>query len=95
MGIVEVEQFSLVPGLDRAEFARLDAALQQWTYLHREGVRRRTTAFGADGEVLVVTLLAAGAPSEPPPRDDGAPLEAFTDVIEPSSYRRSVYTDLG
>lgn len=95
MGYVEVEQFELARGLGLEEFAGRDAALQAWSYLHRPGLLRRTTALGERGEVLVVTLFAGGsAPGPAHPREDGGPLASFIDAIDASTYRRSVYRDL-
>lgn len=95
MGYVEVEQFALVVGVAAEEFAVRDAALQSWSYLHRPGLLRRTTALGEHGEVLVVTLFAGASAPEPVAPDEGAgPIASFTDAIDASTYRRSVYRDL-
>jgi hypothetical protein len=96
MGYVEVEQFALASGIDDAEFARRDAALQAWSYVHRPGLVRRTTARGEDGAVLVVSVFHGRA--TPPPASSSAPgadaLASFTDAIDAQSYRRAVYRDL-
>ncbi len=96
MGYVEVEQFVLAEGIGATAFAGRDAALQAWSYVHRAGIVRRTTALGEQGEVLVVTLFSGGAAPEPevPDGDDASPLSVFTAAIDPSTYRRSVYRDL-
>jgi hypothetical protein len=91
MGRIELEQFSLVAGVSRDAFVRLDAEAQAWAYRHRAGLRRRTTALGGDGEVLVVTLLSAGAPADVP---EGPPTQLAA-VVDPGTYRRAVYDDLG
>jgi hypothetical protein len=91
MGSIELEQFSLVVGTSREEFLRLDAEAQAWAYRHRDGLRRRTTAVDADGGVLVVTLLGTDAEAREAPGPSG-PLAA---VVDPATYRRSRYVDLG
>jgi hypothetical protein len=94
MGYVEVEQFALASGVDAEEFARRDAALQAWSYVHRPGLVRRTTALGEDGEVLVLTVFH-GSAAPMPASSDADPLASFTEAIDASSYRRAVYRDLG
>jgi len=46
MGYVEIEEFDLIAGVDRAEFAARDRAVQLWSYRHRPNLVRRTTALG-------------------------------------------------
>ncbi|HEV3212255.1 MAG TPA: hypothetical protein VGZ03_02550 [Acidimicrobiales bacterium] len=96
MGYVEVEQFTLVDGIDAHEFARRDTALQRWSYVHRRGLVRRTTALADDGGVLVLTVFGgASAPTPAATEDSGEePLASFTAAIDPASYRRAVYRDL-
>jgi predicted benzoate:H+ symporter BenE len=101
VGYLELEQFTLAAGVTRTAFAAVDDGVQAWSYVHRDGLRRRTTAFAEDGGVLVVSLfatapapLALDAPtSSTAPIDDG--LEALRSVIEPGSYRRRVFEDRG
>ena len=103
MGYLELEQFTLAAGVTRTAFAAVDDAVQAWSYVHRDGLRRRTTAFADDGGVVVVTLFGTPTPPTPlgldAPRsstasiDDG--LEALRQVIEPGSYLRRVFEDRG
>ncbi len=102
MGFIELEQFALAPGVTRDDFVVLDDRLQAWSYVHRDGLRRRTTAFGGDGTVLIVSLFS-GATAPPPlvldavagvTRDDD-PVDGLRGAIQPESYRRSVYEDRG
>jgi hypothetical protein len=96
VGYVEVEQFALAAGVGAEEFVGRDAAMQAWSYVHRPGLLRRTTARGDGGEVLVLTLHSgAGAPEPLASRSPDDPLAAFTAAIDASTYRRSVYRDLG
>jgi hypothetical protein len=99
---IEIEQFALAPGVTRDSFSVLDDRLQAWSYVHRAGLRRRTTAFGDDGTVLVVTIFS-GATSPPPlvldtaagvTRDDDA-VDGLRGAIKPGSYRRNVFEDRG
>ena len=57
MAALEIETFSLVSGIDAATFRSLDEQMQEWCYLNRPGLARRTTARAEDGKYVVVTLL--------------------------------------
>ena len=57
MAVLEVETFSLVAGTDSLAFRALDEAMQEWCYLNRPGLARRTTARHDDGSYIVVTLF--------------------------------------
>lgn len=94
MGWVEIEEFSLITGVDDAAFADRDAALQAWSYVHRPKLVRRTTAVAEGGKALVVTLFSGDTPPAPAPLDD-APVAAFTQLVDAASYRRACYRDLG
>ena len=95
MGFVELEQFTLQPGVDREAFMRLDADVQVWSYLHRDGLIRRTTAFGEGAAVLVVTLFSGRAEPSANPRGTGdEPLSSFNATMDPATYTRSVFRDL-
>lgn len=96
MGYVEVEAFELAPGIDEREFARRDAELQTWSYLHRQGLLRRTTARNQDGGVLVLCIFGGATAPRPAPTDAplAEPLASFTEAIDPGTYRRAVYRDL-
>jgi hypothetical protein len=58
MAVLEIETFTLSPGIDAASFRALDEAMQEWCYVNRPGLARRTTAAGGDGQYVVVTLFA-------------------------------------
>jgi hypothetical protein len=95
VGYVEVEQFELAKDVEDDEFARRDAALQSWSYVHRPGLVRRTTARGEGRAVLVVTLFGGGEPPRPLEAGPGdGPLAAFHAVVATSTYWRAVYRDL-
>ena len=97
MGYVEIEQFSLAEGVTAEEFRQRDADLQVWSYVHRDGLVRRTTAIDGDGGVLVVTLFSST--SEPlavaGDAPNAAPVASFGASIDPATYRRAVFGDLG
>ncbi len=57
MAVLEIETFSIAPGIDADEFRALDEAMQEWCYLNRPGLARRTTARGDNGTYVVVTLF--------------------------------------
>ena len=57
MAVLEIETFTLSHGIDAASFRALDEAMQEWCYLNRPGLARRTTAQGDNGTYVVVTLF--------------------------------------
>ena len=57
MAVIEVETFTLVGGVSVEKFHALDEAMQEWCYLNRPGLARRTVAVDADGKFIVVTLF--------------------------------------
>lgn len=57
MAILEVETFALNPGIDAVTFRALDEQMQEWCYLNRAGLARRTTARNDNGSYVVITLF--------------------------------------
>ncbi len=57
MAVLEIETFSLTNGIDAAAFRALDEQMQEWCYLNRTGLARRTTARNDDGTYVVITLF--------------------------------------
>ena len=57
MAVLEIETFSLVPGTDALAFRALDEQMQEWCYLNRAGLARRTTARNDNGSYVVITLF--------------------------------------
>ena len=49
MAVIEVETFTLVGGVSVATFHSLDEQMQEWCYLNRPGLARRTGAVVATG----------------------------------------------
>jgi hypothetical protein len=58
MAVLEVETFTLAPGTDSVAFRALDEQMQEWCYVNRSGLARRTTASNDDGNYVVITLFA-------------------------------------
>jgi hypothetical protein len=63
MAILEVETFTLNPGVEALTFRALDEAMQEWCYLNRAGLARRTTARNDDGTYVVITLFGDASQS--------------------------------
>ena len=63
MAVLEIETFSLNNGIDAAAFRALDEQMQEWCYLNRTGLARRTTARNDDGSYVVITLFAEASQS--------------------------------
>ena len=57
MAVLEIETFTLVEGHDASAFRALDEAMQEWCYLNRAGLARRTTARADDNTYVVITLF--------------------------------------
>ena len=57
MAVIEVETFTLVGGVSVEKFHLLDEQMQEWCYVNRPGVARRTVAVDANGKFIVVTLF--------------------------------------
>ena len=57
MAAIEVETFTLVGGVTVEKFHSLDEQMQEWCYLNRLGLARRTTARNDNGSYVVITLF--------------------------------------
>ena len=64
MAVLEVERFTLNPGVEALAFRALDEAMQEWCYLNRPGLARRTTARGDDNTYVVITLFETAEQSQ-------------------------------
>lgn len=103
MGFIELEQFALAGDVTTDAFGALDDRVQAWSYAHRVGLRRRTTAFGDDSTVLVVSVFSgSSAPGALGLDDEGQspgaaddPVAALRQAIEPGTYGRTLYEDRG
>ena len=63
MAMLEVETFTLNPGVEALAFRALDEAMQEWCYLNRTGLARRTTGRNDDGTYVVITLFSEASQS--------------------------------
>ena len=57
MAVIEVETFTLVGGVSVEKFHSIDEQMQEWCYLNRSGLARRTVAVDTNGKFIVVTLF--------------------------------------
>ena len=57
MAVIEVETFTLVGGVSVEKFHSIDEQMQEWCYLNRPGLARRTVAVDVNGKFVVVTLF--------------------------------------
>ena len=93
MSIVEITTFRLVPDADTGAFLRADRDAQTELYSPAPGFLRRTTARGADGEWVVVTLWRSEADADAV--DAAHPsAQAFARLVEPTSVTVRRYTPL-
>ena len=93
MAVLEVETFSLVAGTDQQAFRALDEDMQEWCYLNRPGLARRTTAKQDDGRYIVITLFAEASHSDASyyTREDSVVANWYA-VIERDSRSLNVYS---
>jgi hypothetical protein len=64
MAVIEVETFTLVHGVSVEKFHSLDEQMQEWCYLNRPGLARRTVAVDANGKFVVVTLFGEASQAD-------------------------------
>jgi predicted GNAT superfamily acetyltransferase len=57
MAVLEIHTFELISRVAAADFRALDERMQEWCYLNRPGIARRTTARTEAGRIVVVTLF--------------------------------------
>ncbi len=93
MTVLEVETFTLVDGCDAATFRALDEAMQEWCYLNRPGLARRTTARADDNSYVVITLFETAEQSQPKYYTaTHAVVVAWSAAITESSRTSTVYS---
>ena len=93
MAILEVETFTLVAGVDAPVFRALDEQMQEWCYVNRPGLARRTTARAEDGTYAVITLF--GEPSQADSmyyKNADSVVSAWSAAITESSRSVAVYS---
>ena len=64
MAAIEIETFTLVHGVSVEKFHSLDEQMQEWCYLNRPGLARRTVAVNANGKFIVVTLFGEASQAD-------------------------------
>ena len=93
MAILEVETFTLNPGVVAQEFRALDEQMQEWCYLNRTGLARRTTARNDDGSYVVITLFGEASHADATYyRSADAVVAQWSATIVESSRSVAVYT---
>jgi hypothetical protein len=93
MAVLEVETFTLAEGCDAATFRPLDEAMQEWCYLNRPGLARRTTARSDDNSYVVITLFETAEQSQPTYYTaTDAVVVAWSAAITESSRKTTVYS---
>jgi hypothetical protein len=93
MAVLEVETFTLVTGIDALAFRALDEQMQEWCYVNRPGLARRTTARAEDGTYVVITLFDAASNSDSAYfKNTDAVVLAWSAAITESSRNVAVYS---
>ena len=64
MAVIEDETFTLVGGVSVEKFHSIDEQMQEWCYLNRPGLARRTVAVDANGKFIVVTLFGEASQAD-------------------------------
>ena len=64
MAAIEIETFTLVGGVSKEDFHSIDEQVQEWCYLNRPGLARRTVAVDANGKFIVVTLFGEASQAD-------------------------------
>jgi hypothetical protein len=64
MAVLEVETFTLASGVDASAFRAIDEQMQEWCYVNRPGLARRTTARADNGTYVVVTLFGEASQAD-------------------------------
>ncbi len=93
MAVLEVETFTLAAGIDAVAFRALDEQMQEWCYVNRPGLARRTTARAEDGTYAVITLF--GEPSQADStyyKNADSVVSAWSAAITESSRSVAVYS---
>jgi hypothetical protein len=62
--VIEIVRFKLAPGVDDADFLAADKRLQSEFAYQQPGLLRRTTAFGAEGEWVLIDLWRTWADAD-------------------------------
>ena len=93
MPVLEVETFTLVAGIDALAFRALDEQMQEWCYVNRPGLARRTTARADNGSYVVITLFGEASQADSSYyKNSDAVVTAWSAAITESSRNVAVYS---
>jgi hypothetical protein len=93
MAVLEVETFTLASGVDAVAFRALDEQMQEWCYVNRPGLARRTTARADNGSYVVITLFGEAAQADSSYyKNNDAVVTAWSAAITESSRSVAVYS---
>ena len=93
MPVLEVETFTLVAGIDALAFRALDEQMQEWCYVNRPGLARRTTARADNGTYAVITLFGEASQADSTYyKNSEAVVTAWSAAITESSRSVAVYS---
>lgn len=93
MAVLEVETFTLVAGIDALAFRALDEQMQEWCYVNRPGLARRTTGKADDGTYVVITLFGEASQADSSYyKNTDAVVAAWSVAITESSRSVAVYS---
>jgi hypothetical protein len=93
MAVLEVETFTLAAGVDAVAFRALDEQIQEWCYVNRPGLARRTTARGENGSYVVITLFGEASQADSTYyKNTDAVVATWSAAITESSRNVAVYS---
>ena len=93
MAVLEVETFTLAAGVDAVAFRALDEQMQEWCYVNRPGLARRTTARAENGTYAVITLFGEASQTDSTYfKNTDAVVTAWSAAITESSRSVAVYS---
>ena len=93
MAVLEVETFTLTTGVDALAFRALDEQMQEWCYVNRAGLARRTTARADNGSYVVITLFGEASQADSSYyKNTDAVVATWSAAINESSRSVAVYS---
>jgi hypothetical protein len=92
MAVIEVETFTLAGGVSVETFHSLDEQMQEWCYLNRPGIARRTVAVDTNGKFIVVTLFGEASQADAEYRTYAGICKEWLACIAESSTTHEVFS---
>ena len=92
MAVIEVETFTLVGGVSVETFHSLDEQMQEWCYINRPGLARRTVAVDANGKFIVVTLFGEASQADAAYRKNSGISAEWLSCIADRSITHEVFS---